>query len=147
MAFTIPRWTRIALAHIGESEIAGVANNRWVVDCLKSVGITGPDEIAWCSASLNWCMEAAGKCGTGSALARSWMKWGKAIPTPRFGCVVVLKRGKLAWQGHCGQFIDAYGGKVYVLGGNQGDRFGVSAYNLSDLLGYRWPVAGRKGRI
>ncbi|MCD4737613.1 MAG: TIGR02594 family protein [Bacteroidales bacterium] len=60
------------------------------------------DETAWCSAFVNWCMEASGIEGTNSAWARHWLFWGEPVNNPVRGCVVVFKRGT---GGHVGFFI------------------------------------------
>ncbi len=100
------------------------------------------DEVAWCSAFVNWCMIQAGYKGTNKANARSWVKWqhGVALDTPKRGCIVVFWRGSRdSWKGHVG-FLDRIEGEsIYVLGGNQANAVNIKAYPKSRLLGYRWP--------
>jgi uncharacterized protein (TIGR02594 family) len=133
-------WMKIAKAEIGQAEVKGEAeNNPRILEYLATTGKFKADETPWCSAFANWAMVKAGKKGTNSALARSWLKWGEAIEEPRYGCLVVFKRGNSAWQGHVGFFVRMEGEKIVVLGGNQANTVSIAPRSKSDLLGYRWP--------
>ena len=96
-------WLPIALAEQGVKEYPGDGDNPRIVEYLQSTTLEAPmrtnDETAWCSAFVNWCVERAGYEGTDSAWAKSWLNWGKAIPKPRRGCVVILTRGAAAMSG------------------------------------------------
>jgi uncharacterized protein (TIGR02594 family) len=75
------------------------------------------DEIAWCSAFVNWCIEKSGNKGTSSAWAKDWNDWGKKITTPTRGCIVVLNRK--GGGGHVGLYISETPEFIIILGGNQ----------------------------
>lgn len=134
-------WFDIARGELGVQEIAGPGANPRIVEYLRSTTLPGDaassDETPWCSAFVNWCVERAGHVGTDSAVARSWLDWGKPPRTPSPGCVVVLRR--LGDRGHVGLFVSASASAVRLLGGNQGDRVSEREYPLTDLLGYRVP--------
>jgi len=140
-----PDWMTIARAEIGTKEFSGDADNPEVVKYLKSVGTLNvrsqvQDETAWCSAFVNWCMEKSGKAGTEKATARSWLNWGRQIPAPQPGCVVVLWRGSPSgWQGHIGFFVKETNNNVHLLGGNQSDAVNIRKYRKNRVLGYRLP--------
>ena len=91
---------------------------------------------------VNFCVEKSGNDGTNSALARSWLGWGKPLARPTKGCVVVLWRGsENGRQGHVGFFVRTVGTKIEILGGNhddpQGDKVSIARFPKSRLLGYR----------
>jgi hypothetical protein len=54
------------------------------------------DEIAWCSAFVNWCFEKINVHGTGHLGAQSWLKWsyGINIRVAASGAITVVDGGK-----------------------------------------------------
>jgi len=127
----------IAKEEIGTHEVIGGENPRILQyhDCCTLHA--KEDEIAWCSAFMNFCQKAAGNPITGAANARSWLTWGKRLDEPVEGCVVVLKRGAPP-SGHVGFFVcKISGGFIKVLGGNQSDSVKYSNFKESDVLEYR----------
>jgi uncharacterized protein (TIGR02594 family) len=134
-------WLPIALAEQGVKEYPGDGDNPRIVEYLQSTTLEAPmrtnDETAWCSAFVNWCVEHAGYEGTDSAWAKSWLNWGKAIPKPRRGCVVILTR---AGGGHVGFYMGGTKTTIAVLGGNQSDEVNQANRPKADLLGYRLPA-------
>ncbi len=53
------------------------------------------------------------------------------------GCVVVFER---AGGGHVGLVVgETAGGRLLVLGGNQGDAVSVAAFQRERVVAYRWP--------
>lgn len=97
-----------------------------------------PTKDAWCAAWINGTLAAAGLGGTNSNLARSFLKWGEGVDTPKRGDVVVLSRGSDPSKGHVG-FFAGYdeAGRIMLLGGNQSDAVNVKAYDPSRVLGFR----------
>ncbi|MDY8107770.1 TIGR02594 family protein [Fulvimarina sp. 2208YS6-2-32] len=97
-----------------------------------------PKMTAWCAAFVNAVLATNGLPGTGKLNAQSFLDYGEKTSKPEQGDIVVLKRGKEAWQGHVGFFegYDARGG-VRVLGGNQRDGVNVQSFSANDVLGYR----------
>lgn len=141
-------WMAIAEQEKGVSEIPGAGNNPRVLEYLRSTTnltktAVSKDETPWCSAFVNWCLQQAGYDRTKNALARSWLAWGRAIATPRRGCIVVFQREKKF--GHVGFYLEETETEIKVLGGNQQNAetkiFEVSEkyYPKSELLGYRIP--------
>jgi uncharacterized protein (TIGR02594 family) len=131
----------IARRELGVTEVPGKASNQRILEYHKHTRLLAQmDEVNWCSAFANFVMETAGYVGTRSPLARSWLDWGVKIEQPSFGCIVVLKRGYLSWQGHVG-FLERTVGtdRLRILGGNQGNRVSVGTFRRADVLGYRLP--------
>lgn len=132
-------WMPIAQAEQGVAEMRGANDNPRILEYLDSTQLDAElkkhDETAWCSAFVNWCVERAGYEGTNSAWAFSWLDWGQAIPEPRPGCIVVLKRR--GGGGHVGFYVGTEDGRVRLLGGNQSDSVRISSYDPAQVLGYR----------
>lgn len=95
----------------------------------------------WCAAFINAVLHDVGVKGTGSNLARSFLKLGvDTTKNPHIGDIVVLKRGSSSWQGHVAilaEDYDAHGNFVVVLGGNQSDSVCYSRMLKSNILGIR----------
>ncbi len=126
----------------GEKEIPGPADNKRITQYFTAVPeFKGriKDQTPHCSAYVNWVFAQAGIVGTGSALARSFLKWG--VPCgPVRGAAVIFWRGKKKspW-GHVGLVHRVLDGYVYTLGANQNDQVNISPYPLDKVLGYRFP--------
>jgi len=128
----------IALNEIGVKEISGSDYNPRIAEYLKSVQMRADDEIPWCAAFVNWCLEQAGCKGTQRPNAKSYLNWGYDIKEPVPGAIVVFDRGKYKWQGHVGFFLDMTPSYVYLLGGNQQNKVSIRPYDKRRLKGYRW---------
>lgn len=130
-------WMDIAKKEIGVKEIRGGENKR-IIEYHSSTTLKATeDEVPWCSAFVTWCLEQAKIKSTKSAWARSYLKFGKELREPKYGCIVVFSRGENS--GHVGFFISETKDMIQVLGGNQGDAVCIKDYPKSKLLGYRWP--------
>lgn len=122
-------------------EIAGAENNpRIVLYHSTTSGGAAPDETAWCSSFVNYCIEQAGFKGTNSKWARSWHDnhWGQDVTdAPRAGDIVVWRRQSGSNDGgHVAFFMEKIGDNVIrVLGGNQGNRVRVSDYPIDGEIG------------
>lgn len=141
-----PPWLALARREIGVKERAGAADHPRILEYLRTVIRDGDihDEIPWCAAFANWCMQEVGVDGTGLANARSWLRWGVSLHTPRVGCVVVIWRVKReAPTGHVGFFVRQEGATLWLLGGNQNNEVCIAPRPLNRLLGYRWPAPPR----
>ncbi len=138
----IPHWMLIALGELklGVAEVPGPVNNQRVIEYHSTTTLKATDDfVPWCSSYLCWVMECAHISSPRSAQARAWEEWGDKLITPKFGAVVVLKRGTLPSQGHVGFFLDQDRERIFVLGGNQEDRVSIRPYLKASLLSYRWP--------
>ena len=141
-------WVPVARGELGQRDYPGPRYNPRVVEYLNTTGLQGnDDETSWCSAFVNWCMLQARQRGTNNAAAKSWLTYGRALGSPRPGCIVVLWReSPSSWKGHVG-FFDGWdvGNRVRLLGGNQGggvswDEVCVANFPQERVLGYRWPL-------
>lgn len=128
----------IALSELGQAEIPGDKDNPRISEYLATVGMPGDDEIAWCSAFVNWCLKQADISGTGKPNAKSFLQWGYQTPGFKPGAVAVFNRGNQEWMGHVGFCLDETPSWLYILGGNQNDRVSIRPYSKSKLVSYRW---------
>lgn len=130
----------IALGEYGTKEIVGNSDNPEVLKYFHDIGHkwVKHDELAWCSAFVNWCCFKAKLAYSGKLNARSWQSIGKQVKVPHIGDIVVFWRIKKdsPW-GHVAFFVRETKNYVYVLGGNQSNQVKISAYPKSKLLEYR----------
>jgi uncharacterized protein (TIGR02594 family) len=122
-------------------EIAGPEDNpRIVLYHSTTSGGASPDETAWCSSFVNYCVEQAGSKGTDSKWARSWHDgdWGQVVTEdPRAGDIVVWRRKSASMDGgHVGFLVEKIGDNtIRVLGGNQSNRVRISDYPVKGSVG------------
>jgi uncharacterized protein (TIGR02594 family) len=135
-----PKWYQIAWNERGQAETPGNSDNPRIIESQKSCPHDKLDEdVPWCSFFANWVLQKADLKGSGSAAARSWLKWGEELQKPRRGCVVVLSRPGAPSNGHVAFYVGDQGDNFLLLGGNQGNQVSVKPYAKSRLLGFRWP--------
>lgn len=136
-------WLPAAFAEVGVAAWPDGRSNPRITAYHANTSIAGYDDKAsWCSSFIHWCLAQAGVAGTGSALARSWLDWGKPLAEPRPGCIAVLWRESPdSWKGHVGFYLRHDAAQVWLLGGNQLGRVCENAYPLACALAYRWPAA------
>jgi uncharacterized protein (TIGR02594 family) len=138
-----PLWLTLARAEIGTKEAPGYANNPIVQGYYVDAGAGKlPDSVPWCAAFVGAMLRRAGISPSGYLAARSYLKWGKVLSSPRLGCVVVFRRGGSPWQGHVAFFLSSRPGALSVLGGNQDDAVNIKTYQSRLVLGFRWPLTG-----
>lgn len=141
----VPSWYVPLHRLIGTSETLPNGRPNPVVQAMfPSVGLPANSDcrrIPWCAVGQNWALREVGKTGTNSAMARSFLRWGVALDTPRVGCIVVMWRGDHddGETGHVGQYVREDSRYVYVLGCNQGDAVSIAKFPKSRVLAYRWP--------
>lgn len=134
----LPLYYQIALKELGVREIKGNAHNARILEFHKATSYKATaDEVAWCSAFVNWCLKEAGIEGTNNAAARSFLRWGEATKTPKKGDICVFKRGSSPWQGHVGFYAGETETHILVLGGNQGDEVCIKKYPKEQLIEIR----------
>ena len=124
-------WMPIARGELGIHEGVNAAR---ISEYFRSTALGDqPDSVPWCSAFVNFCMEKSGQPRTRSALARSWLNWGKEADDFVPGCVIVLSRGAPP-SGHVGFFAGFdEAGNIRLLGGNQGDSVSVSSVRKGNV--------------
>ncbi|MGF7160015.1 uncharacterized protein (TIGR02594 family) [Rhodoligotrophos appendicifer] len=135
-----PKWLAIARSHLGTREIAGASDNSRIGNYFqKAVGKLLSEDTPWCAAFVGSCLVEAGYPSSGSLTARSYLSYGEPLASPRYGAIVILKRGREAWQGHVGFLLEQRGDRLTVLGGNQGNAVSVAQYSTRELIACRWP--------
>ena len=140
-----PKWLELAWRDDGVREKRGSLSNPKIMRYYRDVGadwVKG-DDVAWCAAFVGSCLERAGAGSTRSLMARSYLKWGKALKHPKKGAVTVFSRGSNKALGHVGFYLGENSRSIFLLGGNQSDSVGMATYPKSRLLGYRWPKTVR----
>lgn len=143
MTNTPEPWMAIARHLLGAREISGSTDNPLILELFRLSGHkeVRNDETPWCAAFVGACLALSGFGGTKRLNARSYLTFGQRLSQPRAGCVVVLWRGSPdAATGHVGFFDHISNGRIYLIGGNQGDAVSIQGYPEGRLLGYRWPV-------
>jgi uncharacterized protein (TIGR02594 family) len=101
-----------------------------------------PTVTKWCAAFINASLARSGLPATGKLNARSYLNYGATVaPTnAEKGDIVVLSRGRNAWEGHVGFFMGYDdNGDVMLLSGNAKNRVGIDTYPRSSVLGVRRP--------
>lgn len=141
----LPPWMILARAEIGVKEVSGPGNNPKILGYAKDAkleGVIGKDEVPWCAAFVGAMFSRAGFEVTARADAKSYLKWGTQLRGPVLGCVVVLNRPPVEWQGHVGFYVGRpSAGKIRILGGNQADMVCEADFDAKRLNQYRWPSA------
>jgi len=126
----------------GLKEIPGELDEKIIVSFFQDIGFPQiqDDETAWCAAALNACCQRKGYEHPGTLKARDWLNCGQVIMKPKIGDVLIFWRisPDSEW-GHVNLFVSHRNGFYYGYGGNQHNRFDISAYPDSHLLGIRRP--------
>lgn len=147
----VPGYYNAARAYIGTHEAiaSGRKPNPKVQEMYPVSGYaatTDSRRVPWCAVFCNWCLKKDGIPGTGSAMARSFLKWGKRVEQPFPGCIIVIWRGKHddGATGHVGFYAGETATHWKILGGNQGDAVKVALFpkrrnGKPVLLGFRKP--------
>lgn len=132
----------VALAELALSvaEIPGAEHNpRIVMYHASTKGGPAPDETAWCSSFVSYCVEKSGMRGTRSKRARTWhdRNWGNDVTAnPLKGDIVVFSRENANVKGgHVGFYIDETQDRIRVLGGNQSNRVSYAWYPKDGIKG------------
>ncbi len=134
-----PLWLLEAQRYIGVKEIKGAKHNSFIILWLKTLSAWwSDDEVPWCGVFAAHCMKKAEcKLPRYWMRAKDWLNWGQELSEPCVGCIVVFER---QGGGHVGFVVGQDANKnIMVLGGNQGDAVKVSPFDVSRVVGYRWP--------
>jgi uncharacterized protein (TIGR02594 family) len=143
-----PAWYREAVKDLGIKEVPGPANNKRILKLFGDGGFgTIKDETTpWCAIGLNGWLARAGVPGTSRANARSFLDWGIRLDRPVPGCIVVIARPPVPWQGHVGIYEGEDATHIRLLGANQNDSVSRGWFPKSRLIreggrltSYRWP--------
>ncbi len=139
----------LAQRFVGTKEIGGASSNPLILAMLNlDQNVGQSDEVAWCSAFVNWIAWLLRLPRSKSLRARSWLSVGLPVELtaaqPGFD-VVILKRGDgiqpgpdvIEAPGHVGFYAGLSPNKVLLLGGNQGDSVSVAGFDRANVLGVR----------
>lgn len=140
---------QIAERFIGLEEVSGSAANPMVMAMLK-LDHEWPDDdsVPWCSGAMNYWAWLLRLPRSKSLRARSWLNVGVAVDRDqarRGFDVVILQRGTgrqpgpevIDAPGHVGLYSGHDDKRIYLLGGNQGDKVCVAGYPIDRVLGVR----------
>ena len=139
---------RIAERFVGVKEVAGAVHNPQIVAMLRlDTPAINSDEIAWCSAFVNYVAWLLRLPRSKSLAARSWLTVGTPVPLSEAKTgqdVVIIRRGTThgpevvsGAPGHVGFFAGLEGDRILILGGNQGNQVSIARFPAEDLLGIR----------
>lgn len=134
-------WIEEAKKHIGTAEIPGEHHESKIIQWWKAIRRAGirDDETPWCAAFVGGCLEAVGLRSSRFESAKSYLVWGFPIKHAAYGCVVVFSR---EGGGHVGFVVGKdVKGRLMVLGGNQGNKVSIAAFDPARVVGYRWPMS------
>lgn len=143
-------WLKVALGELGKNErdhparikeyhAKGGGSSKW------------GGETPWCASFIGWCLNQVGIKGSGSAAARSYVKYGKNVlnqkPIPP-GAICVIAGNRGASSGHVFMCEYEKNGRIYAVGGNQSSKNKASqnggevtrtSYARSSLIGASFP--------
>lgn len=128
-----------AKRHLGTKEWPGAKSNPAVEVFFARAGHPGmTDDVAWCAAFVGSVLAECGLQGSGSLMARSYLRWGQKVSPQDAGAgdVAVMARGKPP-QGHVFIVTDIRDGMVHGIGGNQGDAVTEIKVPVAAILGFR----------
>lgn len=140
---------QIAERFIGTIEVQGKAANPQIMAMLKlDANWPKDDAVPWCSAAMNYWAWLLRLPRSKDLRARSWLLIGESVSilqARRGFDVVILSRGSgyspgpdvIDAPGHVGLYSGQDDEKVYLLGGNQGDKVCVAGFSKERLLGVR----------
>jgi uncharacterized protein (TIGR02594 family) len=136
-----PNWLTIARRDLGLAEVNGAETAPKIKQWLADLGAWWrDDETPWCGVAVGAWMKQAGIARPKHWYrAKGWLDFGFSCG-PVVGAVVVFER---AGGGHVGLAVgyNDTTDRVYVLGGNQGNKVSILPFEASRVIGYRWPWA------
>jgi len=88
---------------------------------------------------MNFVLRRSGGAGTHSRAARSFLKYGKKLDSPRVGAIAIMYR-KGPNNGHVGIVRGTDGqGNPIIVSGNSGNQVRQSTYKKERVIGYVMP--------
>lgn len=141
-----PPWLTLARAELHKvtREIRGEAVNEIIAGYYETMGVprhlVDDDHQPWCavfaSAILKRCNIAPPRRFRS---ARAFMLWGKPCEQQPGAICVLWRDDPKGPHGHVGFFLYEKDGRVFLLGGNQGNQVSVHGFPVERVLGYRRP--------
>lgn len=105
------------------------------------------DEVAWCSAFVNFICWQLRLTRSKNLAARSWLGVGQVLAADQaqvgFDLVILRQPGgpgadvQKGAPGHVGFFAGHHDSAVWILGGNQGNAVTVARFDPDLVIGYR----------
>lgn len=138
-------WVNVAIGELGQREYSGEEANPHIVAYMATAEPKlRSDEQPWNSQFVNYVMNRAGKTGTNSGLARSWLNWGKnpidEVGERVVGSVVVASRAGVPGGGVAGFYLGPDGtDSIRMLAGNICKEVSIVSVPEGRILGYRLP--------
>ena len=133
-----PEYVKIALKEVGIYEIPGKLHSARVLEYQSTTsGKYTDDETAWCGSFVSWVMKQAGIKHNIKIpeRAKEWANFGYAVSEPSIGTIAVKSR---VGGGHvCIVVGKRSDGKLYCLGGNQGNLVSIAIYDKSVFESFR----------
>jgi uncharacterized protein (TIGR02594 family) len=109
---------------------------RWRGQTAQQLGL--PSKL-WCADFMNFVFARNGSRGTNSRSARSYLKYGELLDSPRVGAIAIFARGG-ANSGHVGVVRGTDGeGNPIIVSGNHGHAVRQAVYPKARVLGYVMP--------
>lgn len=143
-------WIIIAMSFLNLKEnTSKTAHNPTILNWLGKMGsFNGEakswwknDEEAWCGLFVGYCLGTAGRY-----VVKEWYRakeWAdesrmRKLSRPAYGAIAVFK---LSGGYHVGFIVGkTKEGKLVILGGNQGNRVSIAAFDNANLVGIYWPA-------
>jgi uncharacterized protein (TIGR02594 family) len=144
-SFPLPSWLNTAIHEIGTAEVPGPKSNPRIMEYRRMAGadgLAGEDSVVpWCAIFINAMLDAAGVKGSGSAMARSFVKHAafEKLDAPMIGCITVISSSRGPASGHVFFYTGENGLFLQGLGGNQNDSVSIEMFHKSKLVGHFWP--------
>jgi uncharacterized protein (TIGR02594 family) len=135
-----PQWLVEARKDIGLREIPGADTAPVIAKWLTDLGAWWrDDETPWCGTAVAAWMKRAGiEPAKDWYRAKGWLDWGTAIAWPVVGAVVIFAR---EGGGHVGIVAGKDElGRLWVIGGNQGNEVKLALFDPARVIGYRVPA-------
>jgi uncharacterized protein (TIGR02594 family) len=146
-AVTVPDWVRVAFGELGVREFTAPGKSNPRIESYHALTRAGiaTDDVAWCSSAMCFVFEMAGIRSTQSKMASSWSTWGIELPLTAplpFGCLLFFGHDDpdAARSGHVALNVGVSKPEVFILGGNQSDRWGVDSRKYTNISTARWPA-------
>lgn len=146
-----PRLLLECLKLIGTREVPGSKHNPTIMGWIKKLAFfwLKSDEEPWCGTSLAYAAVEAGVAERHPEMPRAfwWEGWGVPVPLPKsdvdpngpsLGDVLVFAFS------HVGVYVGEDATHYHVLGGNQGNRYGIDRFakhTLKAARRTRWKIA------
>lgn len=134
-------WMAVARELEGTAEINGAANNPKIMEMYRlcHADNISSDSTAWCAAFVGACLRLTGFDNSHSLLASSYRNFGRPLPFPVAGAIIVLTPQSAGASGHVGFYVTEDATTVTLLGGNQSDKVKESKFKKNDIVAVRLP--------